>query len=187
MIENIFTTPLYYHIANGERLKNIQSELSDCIKKIKVDYNEDWGKTHQLSPLAGNIIEEYNLSNLKSHIDEHLNLYLDGIFYPNNRNYRMESWIAVFNPNDYGHQHDHGNADISGVYYFKTNIKDGDIVFYNPTVQADTSTVFMGSTWKHKPEVGKMLMFPGYMRHEVQRNRTNDIRISLSWNVLINK
>lgn len=187
MIENIFTTPLYYDITSGERLKNIQSEISNCIDKIKIEYNEDWGKTHQLSSLSDDIIEKYNLSHLKNHIDEHLNIYLDGIFYPGKRDYRMESWIAVFNPNDYGHQHDHGNADISGVYYYKTNINDGDIVFYNPTVQADISTVFMGSTWKHKPEEGKMLMFPGYMRHEVQRNTTNDVRISLSWNVLINK
>ena len=187
MIEDIFSTPLYYDIVYGERLKNIQSEISDCIQKIDVEYNEGWGKTHQLSSLSENVIEQYNLNHLKNHINEHLNFYLDEIRYTRNIKYRMESWIAVFNPDDYGHQHDHGSADISGVYYYKSNGADGDIIFYNPTVQADVSTTLRGKTWRHQPQAGKMLMFPGYLRHEVQRNQTSETRISLSWNIFINK
>jgi len=187
MIEEIFPTPLYSDIVNGDKLNHIQSEISNCIKKIDVEYKDDWGKTHQLSSLSGNIIEQYNLKHLEKHIDDCLKQYLEEINYVKYKEYRMKSWIAVFNPDDYGHQHDHGNADISGVYYYRTSTKDGDIVFYNPTVQANMSTVFVGNTWKHKPMTGKLLMFPGYLRHEVQRNQTNETRISLSWNIFINK
>ena len=187
MIENIFPTKLYFNIAKEKQLSNIQLEISNIIKDVQVDYNDEWGKTHKISSLSKSVIDHYNLKNLKSFLDENLKEYLKEISYDGNTKYKMESWISLFNNNDYGHIHDHGTADISGVYYYKTNEKDGDIVFYNPVIQVDMSTCFKKESWIHQPRIGKMLLFPGFLKHGIFRNETNDKRISFSFNIFFNK
>ena len=37
--------------------------------------------------------------------------------------------------------------------------------------------------WEHKPEVGKILLFPGWLKHGINTNNTDNIRISLSFNI----
>ena len=182
MIENIFPSPLYIAIAEGSDLADIQYELRRVVDEIPIEYKEQWGKTHQVSKLSNNIIEQYSLTSFKTFLNHNIKEFL-GTEMP----YEIESWVSVYKPDDYGHIHCHGNADLSGVYYFQTNNKDGDIVFYNPTVQADSSTLFSGQTWKHPPHIGKLLLFPGYMKHGVNRNTTQDTRISLSFNIFFNK
>jgi uncharacterized protein (TIGR02466 family) len=34
-----------------------------------------------------------------------------------------------------------------------------------------------------KPAVGKLLLFPGWLEHSVEKNKTDDIRISISFNL----
>lgn len=187
MIETIFPTLLYVHIPQEQQLKQIQSEIANTIDKINSEYNEDWGKTHKVSPLADNIIAKHSLVGFEQFIKQNLDSYLNQLNYKGSREYRIESWVSLFNTDDYGHIHDHGNADISGVYYFQTNTQDGDIVFYNPTVQVDMSTCFKSNNWKHSPTVGKLLLFPGYLKHGIERNQTTSTRISISFNLFFNK
>ena len=120
-------------------------------------------------------------------LNENLHGYLTQLGFDANTPHRLESWITLLDTDDYGHIHDHGNADVSGVYYFQTNEQDGDIVFYNPAPQVDMSTILKASTWRHKPMIGKMLLFPGYLKHGIFRNETTSTRISLSFNIFFNK
>ena len=194
MIESIFPTPLYFNIAKDQELKDIQSEISNVINNIKFDYVTRWGKTHKISYAPSNaepdIIEHHDLTNLKNFIQQNMYEFLDNLNYQGNREYKRESWAAAFELNDYGHIHDHGMADLSGVYYFQTNTSDGNIMFYNPAVQVDMSPCLNNSdlsSWTHPPQVGKILIFPGYLRHGILRNVTTDTRISISFNAFFQK
>ena len=187
MIESIFPTPLYSNIASDNLLADIQKEISNVVEKTKLDYKSDWGKTHKISSLSNNIIQDNNLINFKMFLNENLHDYLTQLGFDANTTHRLESWITLLDTDDYGHIHDHGNADVSGVYYFQTNEQDGDIVFYNPAPQFDMSTILKASTWRHKPMIGKMLLFPGYLKHGIFRNETTSTRISLSFNIFFNK
>ena len=187
MIETIFPTLLYVHILQEQQLRQVQSEIENAIKKIIPIYNQDWGKTHKVSSLSDDIITKHNLVAFEQSIKQNIDIYLNQLDYKGNREYKMESWVSLFDKDDYGHIHDHGNADISGVYYFQTNSQDGDIVFYNPTVQVDMSNCFKGGSWKHSPTVGKLLLFPGYLKHGIERNQTTSTRISISFNLFFNK
>tara|TARA_R110002153_G_scaffold40382_5_gene115625 strand:- start:5106 stop:5669 length:564 start_codon:yes stop_codon:yes gene_type:complete len=187
MIENVFPTPLWCSFAKDETLKNVQDELGIVVQDVGTEYNLDWGKTHKISKLSDDIIKNYNLTNFNLFLNENLNQFLGQLNYTHSNDYRMESWISLFEHNDYGHVHDHGNADISGVYYFQTNQKDGNIVFENPTVQAAMSTCVTTGSWQHKPVVGKLLLFPGYLKHGIMRNESHNTRVSLSFNIFFNK
>ena len=183
MIESIFSTPLYFNFAEDQILTGIQSEISLCIDDIKLYYVEDWGKTHNIS--SDDILEKHDLANLENFIEQNVYEYLDDLQYQGSREYKIRAWVSVFETNDYGHIHNHGEADISGVYYFQTNTTDGELTFYHPAVQVELSPCFeqYGTIWEHVPMVGKLLMFPGYLKHGIFRNQTTDTRISISFNV----
>ena len=182
MIESIFSTPLYFNFAEDQILTGIQSEISLCIDDIKLYYVEDWGKTHNIS--SDDILEKHDLANLENFIEHNVYEYLDDLQYQGSREYKIKAWVAVFETNDYGHIHSHGDADISGVYYFQTNTTDGELTFYHPAAQAELSLCFDHKTIQyHVPMVGKLVMFPGYLKHGIFRNQTTDTRISISFNV----
>ena len=183
MIEKIFSTPLYLNFAEDQILTGIQSEISSVIDNIKSKYVKDWGKTHKIS--SDDILEQYDLANLENFIEHNVYEYLDDLQYQGSREYKIRAWVSVFETNDYGHIHSHGAADISGVYYFQTNITDGELSFYHPVEQLELSPCFeqYDPIWKHVPMVGKLLMFPGYLKHGIFRNQTTDTRISISFNI----
>ena len=181
MIELIFSTPLYYSFAEEQILTGIQSEISLCIDDIKLQYVKDWGKTHKIS--SDDVFEQYDLANLENFIEQNVDKYLNDLQYQGSREYKIKAWVAVFETNDYGHIHSHGDADISGVYYFQTNTTDGELTFYHPAAQVELSRCFNLSLWEHIPMVGKLVMFPGYLKHGIFRNQTTDTRISISFNV----
>ena len=185
LVEYLFPTPILSTVLEGEDIELVQGEISNKIKNLKFNKKQEWGDTHALSSTDFKkcVIKELNLINFRKILHINLKKYCDSInFTP--KNYLSESWGTLFKKNDYGHSHIHGNADISGVYYYKTNEKDGDILFDNPSPQVQMSKCFsLNSSWKHTPKVGKLLLFPSYLRHSVQRNTTEEDRISLSFNI----
>jgi uncharacterized protein (TIGR02466 family) len=77
------------------------------------------------------------------------------------------------------------SAEISGVYYYQTNGKDGDICFINPFNAAryfDFGRVSSRSNNIYTPTVGRLLLFPSYVQHKVRPNKTDNTRISLAFN-----
>ena len=119
----IFPIPIY---SNGiENFDDIQYEINKAVEKVNFEMRPDWGHTHYLSDITfeENFIEKYKLTNFKKELTWHMNQFHQ------NKNFSIESsWMTVFKKYNYGHIHDHGGNDISGVYYFKTN-SQGEPIF----------------------------------------------------------
>ena len=105
---------------------------------------------------------------------------------------QLKLYNLWFNVNGYGAYnmpHNQQDSIISGVFYVDVpeknmgNIefyRDDDSQYYLPQLEA-----YNGFTkQKHvvEPEPGMLLLFPGWVRHAVQGNRTNRDRISISFN-----
>tara|TARA_B100000003_G_scaffold104883_1_gene93916 strand:+ start:133 stop:702 length:570 start_codon:yes stop_codon:yes gene_type:complete len=185
MIEYLFPTPIYY--SEVDNLNEVQKELSDCVESIDFRMNPAWGKTHHLSDpcFKTNLIHHYNLKVFMKTLDLHLSRYCSesGLSF---KPYKISSsWMSLFKQDNYGHIHNHGGVDISGVYYFKTNQEDGKIFFLCPTPSMESSFHYqdLANRWEHKPMVGKLLLFPGWLSHGIETNETKDDRISLSFNI----
>lgn len=190
MIENLFPTPIYSTIINNFDI--VQKEVADSVKCEEYSYTEDWGKTHFISHKPNkpsDYINDHNLVFLKNEIMFHMGKYLE---YINSDLKRVpeitKSWVSFFNPGDYSHVHCHGHYEFGGVYYHKTNGLDGDIFFDCPTPQitATKQLMHLGGRWNHKPHPGKLLLFPGWLKHGVETNTTNNNRISISFNIELN-
>lgn len=185
MIENIWPTPIYYNYIDN--LEEIQEEISGVMGSvIFMNPNPNWGETLNVSNLfGGDFLEIHNLHKTKKMIIDHLNLYCQDIGYQFHDNYNLESWMTSSKLNDHGKLHHHGSSDISGVYYYKTNGNDGDLIFEIVDKPA-FSRCFSGKyahPWIHKPEIGKIIIFPSWVLHYVTKNLTNNERNSLSFNI----
>jgi len=197
-VELWFGTPLYTNFSTLEKQKIIQEEIqlvyNDLIKNDQFKNNPEWN-SHLLSDIdfKENIIQKYNLQIFSQCLNEHLKSYLEEIYSPLSKNildYKITaSWLTLTKKGMYARAHTHGEADISGVYYFKTNGEDGRIFFNNPNQLILNSVCFkhMDQTVYFKPSVGKFILFPGWLQHAVQTNTTDNDRVSLSFNIQFNR
>ena len=90
--------------------------------------------------------------------------------------------------------HCHPRSDLSGVLWIKAPKNSGNIVFESPEIfnrykELDSysdefrydSNVYM--TYYFTPKEGNILIFPSNLQHEVKENKSNEDRISYSFNI----
>jgi uncharacterized protein (TIGR02466 family) len=110
------------------------------------------------------------------------------------RHARLGNMWANINPTDGMNQpHIHPNSLFSGVYYVKSQPKAGRLKIYDPRpgVQFIMPTRKPGNPGKDmwrdaniEPVVGRIIMFPAWLWHSVEPNKSNDLRISVSFNFI---
>ena len=83
-------------------------------------------------------------------------------------------WGHIHEKNMSTNTHDHKPVDVSAVTYLKVSKESGQLKF-NPNPLHDYSYTI-------PPEKGMFLLFPGWLPHSVNRNLTNEPRISVSFN-----
>jgi uncharacterized protein (TIGR02466 family) len=187
-IESVFATPIYFAmIDNVDNVKKEYEEIKESLNFF--DTPDMWGRPQKLTTQSfeDNIIDNRNMKIVGKTIDHHLQIFLEALNLPRKK-YRWTSWITANSKGEYAPVHNHLNADISGVYYYQTNQKDGSIFFLTPTLAMTNSifTKFSDNVYV-KPEEGKLLMFPGWLQHGVTTNTTDSIRSSLAFNVYFEK
>ena len=98
-------------------------------------------------------------------------------------------WSNVNTYGDYNKLHNHRGSILSGVFYVDVpdenmgNIvfqRSDDIAYYLPTLENYNN--FTGQTASYKPESGKVLIFPSWLKHQVEGSRSEQQRISISFN-----
>ncbi len=106
-------------------------------------------------------------------------------------------WININPPGALNNGHNHPNCDLAGVYWIKTQPDCGKIEFENPNyynhpnVQGYSDDLIQGCelfpAYDFEPRAGQILLFPSYLRHGVHVNRSNEDRISCSFNCTLEK
>ena len=112
-------------------------------------------------------------------IDYHLKEYLKQLATPTNLDYFIDnSWLTRTTKGKYIHQHDHGNYDISGVYYLKTNGEDGQLYFPSPHRLLAGNFIIsrIVDYYQHLPlENGILAMWPSVLLHNTSTTDMNDL------------
>jgi len=100
-------------------------------------------------------------------------------------------WANINPPGGMNMPHIHPNALFSGVYYVKTQANSGRLKIFDPRpgAQIQMPTRKSGNPGKDlwrdaniEPMTGRIIMFPSWLWHSVEENKSNDIRISVSFN-----
>lgn len=100
-------------------------------------------------------------------------------------------WANVTGPSAHHKEHSHPNNFLSGVYYVKTPKGGDSINFHDPRAQAHVIAphVVQDST-KHASTVivelkpGRLVIFPAWLRHSVDPNLGQGLRMSISFNLM---
>ena len=111
----------------------------------------------------------------------------------------IEGWKNINEPGNFNVPHSHPRSHLSGVLWIKIPKNSGNIVFESPEIfnryqeldsYSDESRLNSNNymTYYFTPKEGNILIFSSNLQHEVNENKSNEDRISYSFNVtLINE
>lgn len=101
-------------------------------------------------------------------------------------------WSIINSKNSYNQRHFHPNCNLSAAYYVKVREKCGEIKFFDPIDQKvmqaphkTKETNFSAEVIKFTPNEGDLLIFPSYLHHSVEENKSDEERIVISFNIKI--
>lgn len=191
MILDIFKIPVFVSKLNFENFNH-----HSIVNKLKNQYIEDKLKTPKhwicnTKTFDIDVIKDYRYildiitDNTKKFLDELLANYKNGIFL-------TDAWFNYSVKNDYQEFHIHTKRHISGVYYIKAPKNCGNIIFRKPNLnmfelngKSSKEKTYLNETYFFTPEEGLLLLFPSNLEHLVEKNLSDEERVSLSFNYVI--
>ena len=102
-------------------------------------------------------------------------------------------WANINPPGGMNRAHQHPNSLWSGVYYIKAPKNSGDLkiddprsaaAMVRPNKKKGPVPARLFRETHYEPIAGRCIMFPSWLMHCVDPNKSNDIRISVSFNFL---
>ena len=180
----IFSTPI--SLINNA----IDLSISDLKKINSFKYTE---KAH-LNLFTDNYYVLYDLIDVKKRIEDYLNNYGKDILGLTNKNelYITNSWCVKTLKNGYHPAHSHPNSLISGVFYIDVGQNQNIIFEYESSVFKKfdfcidrNNTSFNTNRYVVPVRKNDLILFPSWLKHEVQINTTETTRLVLGFNVFI--
>lgn len=101
-----------------------------------------------------------------------------------------QMWMNCLKPGQAHHIHTHHNTLWSGVFYLNGEYQEfPGINFENPFYKHFVLTykrlnAYNGNNWEFPSKKDRLILFPSYMRHWVEPNRTAKERWGMSFNVI---
>ena len=135
------------------------------------------------------VLTRTEMSDIKKFCEDAVSEYLKSIYAPKN-DVRMrvtQSWCNYTKPGQYHHKHEHPNSFISGVLYLQSNNTTDRIYFYKGGYQqikipTENWNVYNSQSWWFEALQGRLILFPSHLTHMVETVKSDDTRISLSFN-----
>ena len=102
-----------------------------------------------------------------------------------------DMWANVLKSGEHHPAHTHSNNFLSGVWYLHSD-KGAGIQFHDPRPAADVivprkkeTTVNNSSMLGYDSTANRALIFPSWLPHWVQQNKSKYNRISIAWNIQV--
>tara|TARA_B100001250_G_scaffold402478_1_gene415648 strand:+ start:604 stop:1191 length:588 start_codon:yes stop_codon:yes gene_type:complete len=103
----------------------------------------------------------------------------------------ISTWVNINRRGNRNRRHTHSDGInfLSGVFWVTIPEKSGDITFFDPKQPVYYSMAdlrYYESSHSHtmSPKENRLLLFPCWLEHEVGSSKSDDERISISFNVL---
>ncbi len=115
--------------------------------------------------------------------------------------WRLQGWANINRFGDYHDLHNHPHSYLSGTYYVavpesteklpgRADRRPSAISFYDPRAQANMTAIRddpqVEAEFTLLPEPGTILLWPSFLHHFVHPNLSQQSRISISFNVVLN-
>lgn len=177
----LFFHPVYMLEAEGladalgdyQKYRDVTSPTSPSVKS-------DFHKEPDFAPLTSLILEQ--IRGIGSVIFQYSDEYEYEI---------TQMWMNCLRPGQGHHVHTHHNTLWSGVFYLNGAEREfPGISFENPfyrhfSLSYKRMNEYNGNNWEFTSKKDLLCLFPAYMRHWVEPNRTNRERWGMSFNIIV--
>ena len=186
-----FSTPIWTSIVpNFEELNN---KLYKYIKKLQSNNANGVTKSNLLGWHSEDFdldsdVPKYFINSISSSLNE---AFQDMGWDVNNQEVKITSmWSIINKKNASNSRHIHSNNYISAAYYVKAPEDCGDIIFHDPRSvttfrypKISKQNKLNSNIFTIQPKEGLLALFPSYLYHSVDLNRSDEERIVISFNI----
>lgn len=167
---------------------SIESEVFTFLKKNVLDYINK-SKKNFYSPFSDSDLQSdypntkmHNTTTVYEIIETHLNKYLNGDYVNLDTVQINNLWINVTDKDEFQYYHNHITVPqrescfsmFSGTIYIQVPDKSGTFTFINEDLYNPLEII---------PKEGEIIIFPFFLRHGVMPNKSDESRISVSFNL----
>ncbi len=140
------------------------------------------------------VLNYQELFKCKKICEEHLETYIKNTLDCKQEFYITNSWVAKSRPGESHHVHFHPNSIVSGVLYLQAEPNCGDIILHHKSslrnnfdlsYDLNSYNIFNSSTWRYAVATGQILIFPSWINHSVEENKSDSDRIILGFNTFV--
>jgi len=190
---NLFPTPVFeFDLSNRIDF----SEIKKHVESYHEDYKTDWNKytTHDLITTPDDLHMDKRFSGLMSLLDHYSRMVINKLNIKSDSYYFLGMWANTHRRCATHHSHQHPNSFLSGVVYVDVPEKSGGLYFEDPRdakalINYDYGdqpfSMFQSRAWEFEPKVGKLIVFPSWLRHGTHPSDLADDehRMSISFNI----
>jgi uncharacterized protein (TIGR02466 family) len=175
---------------NPQHFKIEKSLVDYClkIKNKKKSGGDNWiSKSTYNTVNTHNIINDKKFKSLNDWVINSVKEYSLKLRYKNNFSCK-EGWFNIYKKYDYQEFHTHPEFTLSAIYFLKSSKESAKTFFnFNPILDSNRPDVDVNFTPTsnlsyYDPIPGRLLIFRSNVLHCVERQETNDLRISLAYN-----
>ena len=190
-LTNLFPSPV--HIFESDGFDEFKNNLIDYVYKLK----EKDPEGYTISNRNGWQSRGFDLSDMNDLLHGTILQGLSSFSaIKNTTKMRASAWININSPGSYNVKHTHPNSHLSGVMWIKAPKDSGNIVFDNPLGHQTHTEInsynqefkdqfFVHHAYWLPPIEGRRIIFPSHLQHAVNENKSNEDRISVSFNITL--
>jgi len=141
------------------------------------------------------ILDSKELARLKQFIEEQIFIYKKNLLRMKDENeiYITQSWANNSSPNQFHQKHKHPNSVISGVMYFDENSDESlPPIRFHRTLEMfpldfdfDELNESNAGCRSFETVQGSLMLFPSLLEHDVEKNKSEKVRTSISFNTYV--
>ena len=190
---NLFPSVIHQFDVNG--FNEIQDELIDFVYNMR----EKDPVGHTISNRRGWQSSCFSIDNEDDVLKKFLTNCL-AEFPPIKKSVRLfvSAWVNINPPEAFNMKHNHPTSDLSGVLWIKSQKDCCNIVFDSPRSFATHQEIECYNedfkennnyfhSFSFNPIAGRLIVFPSHLEHHVDFNESEEDRISVSFNIRLQK
>ena len=199
LVNNLFPSPVWKHQTDKIDNRELEKVIIEKEKKNPVAIRKENNVGgYQSSDI--DLKEDKEFKCIYDYIRECMEVILFSTNYKSNLSIVFHRvWVNVNPKGDSNEKHIHcghykSDCHWSGIYYIKTHANCGDIRFHNPipaSLLVDHSSFLKDSSnldsISLNPSEGTLLIFPSWVMHSVDKNKSEYDRISISFDIELGK
>ncbi len=196
-ILKLFPQPVFkYQIDN---FKKINEELTKYIYELNKKDNIGVNKSN-INGWHSRAFDFNEKENVPNKFYSHINSYIEDVFsklgweYDKTKVKCTSMWAIINKKGNFNIEHTHPNNYLSAAYYVKAPDNCGNFKATNPNIlsrhiraKTKQANELNSNSASIKINEGDLLIFPAYLPHSVEENKSNKDRVIVSFNIDILK